>query len=552
MARNVFEESFDAVLVTAVLAGIAGIAGSYALAGYTSAFVAEPILSFTVQNAPDVLYRFAIVTLTDIGRQFGISHLGQKANLLLAITIGTVLFACLTLASLATGRRLDNRLASVGLTAFLVWLAATILTGTPRTAIGAGIGSAVVVAIAAAAVKAGDTTDTSVSQGRREVLGSLASAIGVGVIGYALGTRDTSKKAPQSATTRSAASVDTTGNTNDAGDATGNVPDGANSGPTAGDGKNVETVRKYLNAAEQRSFDIDNLEGLVSGEDFYEVDIQNINPTVNAADWSLSITGAVENEVEISYDELTSMDREFRFATLRCVSDPLNGKKMDNDLWTGVPIPRLLDEANLQGDYVLLRSVDNYYEETEVSTLKDGFMAYGKNGGPLPRAHGHPVRAVIGGHWGEISVKWINELEIIEQPKKGFWEKRGWIGTGPVNTVAKLHAVNNLDNGKILLGGHAYAGTRGIKRVEVSTDGGETWHPANLTKPLPAGTSIRDEAKSAKNAWQQWKYTYEPSGGEHEVIVRAIDGTGTLQPKDNAQSPFPNGAAGWVSRTING
>lgn len=359
------------------------------------------------------------------------------------------------------------------------------------------------------------------------------------------------KKGAQAKATRSAA-VDTSGKTNDAGDATGNVPGGANSNPTAGDGKNVEMVEKYLNAAEQRSFDIDNLEGLVSGKDFYEVDIKNINPRVNAADWSLSITGAVENDVEISYDELTSMDREFRFATLRCVIDPLNGKKMDNDLWTGVPMPRLLEKANPQGKYVMLRSVDGYYEETDVSVLKDGFMAYGKNGGPLPRDHGHPVRAVIGGHWGEISVKWIDELEILTEPEKGFWEKNGWVGTGPVNTVAKLHAVNHLDNGKLLLGGHAYAGTRGIKRVEVSTDGGETWQPANLTKPLPAGTSIREEAKSAKNAWQQWKYTYEPPSDEHTVIVRAIDGTGTLQPKDNKQSPYPNGAAGWVSKTING
>jgi DMSO/TMAO reductase YedYZ molybdopterin-dependent catalytic subunit len=537
MSRILGERSFTPAVVTALLAGVAGVAGSYALAGYTQRFVAQPILSFLVQNMPAPLLQFAIGPVTQFGQSIGIGHLGQKLNLLFAITLGTILFGSLTLAALATGRRLDSTVVSVGLTGVLVWFAATVLTSVSTAALGAGVASAIVVAVGALATTTGSATDTSVSRGRREVLGSFASAVGVGVIGYLLGTRSAS-------TTQSAASFDTS-----AGDA-GGAGNGSG-GNASNSGGSANTIEQYLNAAEQRSFDIDNLEGLVSGEDFYEVDIKNINPQVNADDWSLSITGAVENEVEISYDELTSMEREFRFATLRCVSDTLNGKKMDNDLWTGVPMPRLLQKANPQGKYVMLRSVDSYYEETELETVQDGFLAYGKNGGPLPRDHGNPARAVIGGHWGEISVKWIDELEILEQPQKGFWEKRGWVGTGPVNTVAKLHATNTLDDGRVQVAGHTYAGTRGIKRVEVSTDGGSTWNRAELTKPLPAGTSVQD-ANSAKNAWQQWQYTYQPPGGEHEVVVRAIDGTGTVQPKDNKNSPYPNGAAGWVSKTVSG
>jgi hypothetical protein len=543
--RYEFDRSWGAALVTAVLAGVAGVAGSYALAGYTRAFVAAPIASFLTQVMPDFVFRFAIVTLTEIGREYGISHLGQKMNLLLAITLGAVLFASLTLAALATGRRLGNAFVSVPLTGVLVWLATTVITRAPMTALGAGVASGIVVAVAVFAARMGETGDASVSGGRREVLGSVASALGIGIVGYVLGKRGEGGSA-----TQSAASVDASGGTNDSGDATGGASSGNNSGGNAPNAANAGTVKQYLKTAEQRSFDIDNLEGLVSGKDFYEVDIQNINPRVDPANWSLSITGAVENEVELNYDDITSMQREFRFVTLRCVSDPLNGKKMDNDLWTGVPINRLLDEANPQGKFVMLRSTDNYYEEFETSTLRDGFMAYGKNGGPLPREHGYPMRAVIPGHWGEISVKWLNEIEILEQPKKGFWEKKGWHGTGPVNTVAKLHAVNHLDNGRIQVAGHTFAGTRGIKRVEVSTDGGQTWHQAKLSKPLPPGTSRRKQAKSAQSTWQQWKYTYEPPSGKHQVVVRAVDGTGSLQPKDNKQSPYPNGAAGWVSKTV--
>jgi hypothetical protein len=49
--------------------------------------------------------------------------------------------------------------------------------------------------------------------------------------------------------------------------------------------------------------------------------------------------------------------------------------------------------------------------------------------------------------------------------------------------------------------------------------------------------------------WRQWRYEYEPPGGQHEVVVRAVDGEGTLQPEKNS-GPYPSGPSGWVSETI--
>jgi DMSO/TMAO reductase YedYZ molybdopterin-dependent catalytic subunit len=172
------------------------------------------------------------------------------------------------------------------------------------------------------------------------------------------------------------------------------------------------------------------------------------------------------------------------------------------------------------------------------------------NGEPLPRGHGHPVRALIPGHWGEINVKWLTEIEVLEQEMDGYWEQRGWHGTGPVNTVAKLHAVNHLDGGQRQVGGHAYAGTRGIERVEVSTDGGETWNDATLSNPLSGnvGEEGPTSDQTAEDAWRQWEYTYE-ADQPHEVVVRATDGEGTLQPEEESDA-FPSGPTGWVSRRV--
>ena len=530
------DEWFGSALLTSVLAGVAGVAGSYALAGFTPAFVVAPITGSLTRAMPDAVLKFAIVTLTGLGEQFGIEHLGQQANLLLALVLGTGLLASLVLAALATGDRFDSAATAVSLAGLGVWLAAAVLTGASIPSLGAGVGSAAVVAVAAlaAATESSAESGEAVSGGRRALVGSLAGALGVGVLGYVLGSRN-------SAATQPAVSVNGTNGTGNAGNTSGES-DSAKTNSSNGGGSGGPTAGSLLAKAEANSLGVKGLEGLVSGDDFYEVDTANPNPDVNAEEWILSVTGAVENEQTFDYEQLTSMPSELRFMTLRCVSDRLNGNKMDNGLWTGVPMERVLEDANLQGEFVMLRSVDGYYEEFPVKALRTGFLAYGKDGEVLPRQHGYPVRALIPGHWGEINVKWISEIEILDRPAKGFWEKKGWKGTGSVNTVAKLHATNRRDDGHVTVAGHANAGTRGIQKVEVSTNGGDSWNEARLSATL--------EPNLGGDVWRQWAYTYRPPNDEHEVVVRAIDGIGTIQPKKNS-GPYPRGTSGWVSKTIN-
>jgi hypothetical protein len=184
-----------------------------------------------------------------------------------------------------------------------------------------------------------------------------------------------------------------------------------------------------------------------------------------------------------------------------------------------------------------LHGADAYYNEFPIDALWPGLLAYRMNGRPLPRAHGAPVRALVPGHWGEINVKWLTEIEVRDEDTMGYWEHRGWHGTGPVNTVAKLWQTRSLGSGRYEVAGHAYAGTRGIEAVEVSTDEGDTWVEAELSEPLPGD-----------DVWRQWRHEYG-AGGWHEVIVRARDGDGNLQiPEEDG--PRPDGATGWVSETV--
>jgi DMSO/TMAO reductase YedYZ molybdopterin-dependent catalytic subunit len=281
-------------------------------------------------------------------------------------------------------------------------------------------------------------------------------------------------------------------------------------------------------------------------DEFYNVDIREFDPEIPADDWSLDIFGQISGtEITITFDDLTEMPIEHRYMTIRCVGDRLNGEQMDTAVWTGTPIKPFIDEVDPNGDCgcATLRAEDGYYVQFPVDALEDGFLAWRMNGRPLPKAHGFPVRVLIPGRWGETNVKWLNEIELLEKETEGYWEKRGWEGTGPVHTVAKLHVINDLDDGRKRLGGHAYAGTRGIRKVEVSTDAGRTWNKATLSEPL-----------EGDDVWRQWEYRYEPPDETHIAVVRAIDGNGDVQSRgdssESANTFSTSGATGWVTQTI--
>ena len=521
--------SFDrSLLARSVFAGVTGLVGSFAVAGVTPAFIAAPIDGALARAMPGVVVTFAITVL---------GKFGQRINLITAIVVAIVLLALAARAAIVITRALDREAAAPIPAAFLAWVVAWALTGAPVVALGtaggvaAGLGLA---AVGSAMTTPGERTP-SFSRDRRELIASLgALVIGVGLAagGWVL------KDFPGSAGSGSASAGSGGASGSDGQDASGSAPTKA--GRAGGtDWTGDAEIEELLALASERSLDVDGLEALVS-DGFYEVDINSINPDVDAAEWTLSVTGAVETPAAYNHADLVEMGPEHQFVSLRCVGEDLNGKQMDNALWTGVPIKPLIDAANPQGEFVMLRAADNYFEEFPVEALEDGFLAYGMNGEVLPRGHGAPVRALIPGHWGEINVKWLTEIEILEKEEKGYWERRGWHGTGPVNTVAKLHVINHLDDERIQVGGHTYAGTRGIDRVEVSTDGGETWADAELSERLP-GTDV----------WRQWVFTYDSPGETHEVVVRATDGTGTLQPKNRHQA-FPSGATGWVSKSVRG
>lgn len=497
-------ESRGGQLLVGLAAGAAGLAGSYAAAGYTPTFVASPVERTLSRTMPGEIITFAITYL---------GSLGQQLNLATAVVLTWLLLAAGITASIVAGQAATNRVLPAIGTAVSTWLVTAGLTGALVLALGPVL-PAVAVVVLAQAVDAYRTTVDPISSKRRRALSTVGIALGVTAVGASVGQR-------RSAVDRTAPELDA-------------------------QGADIEDVQTKLDTAERRSLDIDGIEPLVS-ETFFEVDINSIDPDTKAQEYTLSITGAVESDVSFDYEELTEMASVNKFSTLRCVGDSLNGEKIDTALWTGVPLQRLVERAGVQSDCdcVLLKAEDGYEVEFPMAAFNRGLAVYGMNGKKLPRGHGYPVRAVIPGHWGEVNTKWLTEIELLNREVDGYWEQRGWEGTGPVKPTATLKHDAMLDDGQRQLAGHAYGGLRGVSAVDVSTDGGSSWSRASLSEPLPAA----EGDGTAEDAWRQWQYSYDPPGESHEVVVRMIDRDGTVQ-TDEETGPYPTGPSGWVSKAF--
>ena len=274
---------------------------------------------------------------------------------------------------------------------------------------------------------------------------------------------------------------------------------------------------------------------------FYRIDTALQVPAVDPTTWKLRITGLVEEELEIGFDELLALPLEEHYVTLACVSNEVGGNLIGNALWRGYPIRQLLARARPKAgaDMVLSRSIDGFTASTPLSILTDvdtaALLAVGMNGALLPLDHGFPVRMVVPGLFGYVSAtKWVVELKVTTfAADMGYWTSRGWSAKGPVKLSSRIDTPfdgSNHKEGTLAIAGVAWAQHTGISRVEVRVDDG-AWQEATLASPV------------TPDAWLQWSYEWPASSGTHRILVRATDTTGRVQTAVEAPVA-PDGSTG--------
>lgn len=284
---------------------------------------------------------------------------------------------------------------------------------------------------------------------------------------------------------------------------------------------------------------------------FYRVDVNIFPPSVSGSTWTLDVSGLVDNPLKLTLAQLQGMPYFDQFNTLECVSNTIGGDLISTAKWRGVRLKDVLKmaEAQASGDYVVFTAVDGYDVAIPMDrAMLDGtLLAFEMNGVPLPTEHGFPLRAIVPGLYGMMNAKWIVSIRVVNGAYQGYWQVRGWTNDATYQTGSEIvipgdaqvtdrfgiNGSSQVSLGMVPIAGIAFAGDRGISKVEVSTDGGLTWTQASLSDPLSNYT------------WVFWSADWNPPAtGTYKLAVRATDGTGAVQTAV-VTNPFPDGATGY-------
>jgi DMSO/TMAO reductase YedYZ molybdopterin-dependent catalytic subunit len=168
----------------------------------------------------------------------------------------------------------------------------------------------------------------------------------------------------------------------------------------------------------------------------------------------------------------------------------------------------------------------------------DVLLVTAMNGQPLLPQHGFPLRVIVPGWYGMASVKWLNRIEVIDYAFQGHQQIGTYVfrqnagDTGVPITAIRVKSLmvppgipdyysraRLVDSGQVELFGRAWSGDGvGIARVEVAVDG--VWRDAVLDPP------------HGRYAWRGWRCPWDATPGEHQLMCRATDMRGDVQPLD--------------------
>jgi sulfite dehydrogenase (cytochrome) subunit A len=306
---------------------------------------------------------------------------------------------------------------------------------------------------------------------------------------------------------------------------------------------------------------------------FVRYHLADVPLTIDPHAFSVEIKGKVDRVTKLSLADIKKMPsidivavnqcsgNSRGFSNPRVAGGQLGNGAMGNARWRGVSLKAVLDMAGVQSgarqvtfkgmDGPVIDKTPDFVKALDIDHARNGkvMLAYSMNGAELPVLNGFPLRLVVPGYYGTYWVKHLNEITVIDNVFDGFWMKTAYRipdndcncvepGTAPKTTIpisrfkVRSFITSVADGAKLKAGadttlkGIAFDGGKGIKHVDVSTDGGKTWAQARLGKNL------------GKYSFREWQMPVRLTAGTHELKVRATSHAGETQPME----PLWNGA----------
>jgi DMSO/TMAO reductase YedYZ molybdopterin-dependent catalytic subunit len=292
---------------------------------------------------------------------------------------------------------------------------------------------------------------------------------------------------------------------------------------------------------------------------------------ITAENWRLAIIGdAVQTPIELT---LESLKKDYEHVEIAAVCQCSGNRRglsqphvagvqwgygaMGNARWTGVRLKDVLNKAGIKKEAleVVLNGSDKGVLDKTPDFIKsipmwkaldeNTILAFEMNGEPLPHMNGFPVRMIVPGWTATYWVKMISDINVVSKPANGFWMRKAYrIPLGkfpetarfasqeypgenstPITEMVVNSLITNIKDGQhfnlgqtIEVKGVAWDSGKGINLVEISTDGGNTWHSADLGKDY------------GNFSFRQWTYRFKPTGrGKYPVMAKANNRAGSTQ-----------------------
>jgi sulfane dehydrogenase subunit SoxC len=274
-------------------------------------------------------------------------------------------------------------------------------------------------------------------------------------------------------------------------------------------------------------------------------------PDIDPAKHKLVIHGMVKQPLVFTLETLSRYPLTTRMAFVECSgnSGPMFSNEpvqasvqalhglVSNAEWTGVPLSILLDEAGIDrsAKWLIAEGADTLALHRSVPVKKaydDALVAIYQNGERLMPGNGYPMRLLLPGYQGNMNVKFLRRIKVVDEPSLGFYEARTYSQVLPDGKAWRFHFLQEVKSfitspsfgqnlkgpGYYEISGIAYSGTGRISRVRVSADGGKSWADAALQGPVHAQAFTRFR--------MPWRWDGQP------VILqsRAYDEAGNAQP----------------------
>ena len=303
---------------------------------------------------------------------------------------------------------------------------------------------------------------------------------------------------------------------------------------------------QYISASSRTP--LQDLDGIITPNGlFYERHHGGI-PAIDPATHRLMLHGLVKSPLIFSVEELRRFPSVTKIYFLECSGNPSYKKpfgKTASDVmglvscaeWTGVALKTLLDEAGLLpgAKWVVAEGADAAGMTRSVpldKCLDDALVVYSQNGERLRPEQGYPVRLLLPGFEGNMSVKWLRRLKVVSEPVHSREETAKYTDLLPDGTARQFtftmeakSIITSPSGGQRMPGpgfaeirGFAWSGRGKIARVEVSVDGGRNWAEAALQGPVLSRALTRFTLP--------WQWDGKPA----VIASRAVDETGYVQP----------------------